>query len=93
MYYIRFSTLAKRRLKKLSRSGAFPEKRLALVVQLLRRGGILPAQYQDHALQGAFADYRELHAAFDFLLVYKRNEGNKTVTIADLGSHQQIFGD
>ncbi len=49
----------------------------------------LPAEAKDHALQGEWNDFRELHLGGDMLLIYQTDE--QQVYLTRLGSHAQLF--
>jgi len=63
--------------------------KLFLYVAQLLKGEILPPESKDHALQGKWQDFRELHLGGDTLLIYSEDE-NK-VCLTRLGSHAQLF--
>lgn len=52
----------------------------------------LPSKYQDHNLVGDFKSYRECHIEPDWLLVYKKEDILKLVTLTRTGTHSDIFG-
>lgn len=92
MYRIRFAVAAKRRLRKRERSGAFDKSKFLEALDFLARGIALPTSFDDHQLKGALADLRECHLGFDLLMVYRRNEVLKIITITDTGTHDELFG-
>ena len=49
----------------------------------------LPASYRDHPLHGNLDGYRECHVAFDWLLMYKINQGE--VVFARTGTHSDLY--
>lgn len=49
----------------------------------------LPPEAKDHALQGEWSDFRELHLGGDSLLIYQTDE--QQVYLTRLGSHAQLF--
>jgi mRNA interferase YafQ len=49
----------------------------------------LPPESKDHALQGDWADFRELHLSGDVLLIYRID--STTVYLTRIGSHSQLF--
>ena len=51
----------------------------------------LPAKYQDHNLIGDFVGCRECHIEPDWLLVYKKEEIIKLVTLTRTGTHSDLF--
>ena len=49
----------------------------------------LPPEAKDHALQGEWSDFRELHLGGDSLLIYQSDEQH--VYLTRPGSHAQLF--
>ena len=92
-YSVVISSSAKRTIKKLGRSGSFDPSNLHLMLRAFEEGAMLPAVFKDHRLHGRFSEYRECHIGFDMLVVYKRNEEQEIVTISDIGTHPEIFGE
>ena len=64
---------------------------LPAVLALLLSDQVLPGNLRDHALTGAFAGYRECHLKPNLLLVYRRPDA-KTLRLARIGSHSELFG-
>ena len=60
-------------------------------VDMLRQGKQLDEKYRDHALAGDFVGFRECHIKSDWLLVYLIEDDILTLTLADTGSHSDIF--
>ncbi len=58
------------------------------VAQLLKNEP-LPPESRNHALQGEWSDFQELHLGGDVLLIYQTDE--QTVYLTRLGSHAQLF--
>ena len=63
--------------------------KLFLYVASLLNDEPLPPEAKDHALQGDWSDFRELHLGGDSLLIYQTDEQH--VYLARLGSHAQLF--
>lgn len=85
-----FSTQYKKDLKRLAKQKARLESLLE-AVELLRTDAKLPRSYKDHGLEGNLKDYRELHAASDLLVVY-RKVGASQLNLAAAGSHAELYG-
>lgn len=66
-------------------------RKLNAVAKLLVSGSKLPGKYRDHPLEGDKKGYRELHIESNWLLMYKIDEENNTITFARLGSHDELF--
>lgn len=75
----------------LSHAGRYDMVRLKEVMLLLiANNAALPAEWQDHALKGAWGDHRECHVGGDFLLVHQV-QGN-AINFVRAGTHAQLFG-
>lgn len=61
------------------------------VIDMLRQGQILDIKYRDHALIGNYEGYRECHIKPDWLLIYYIENDILTLTLADTGSHSDLF--
>jgi mRNA interferase YafQ len=93
MYEIRYAQGARKSLKRRRRSGSFPGGIFEELLELFIRGKPLPHYFQDHSLQGEFMGYRECHLGFNLLVIYKRNEERKVITISEVGTHPELFGE
>ncbi len=62
---------------------------LQKAIDLLISGEDLPAAYKYHPLKGGWSDFRDLHLAPDWLLIYRNDEDS--VTLARTGSHSELF--
>ena len=60
------------------------------VIGLLCEDKQLPEKYRDHALSGELKNYRELHIAPDWLLIYEKKE-DTILLLAATGSHAELF--
>ena len=63
--------------------------KLREVLALLASGAGLPERYRDHALQGDWKGYRDLHIEPDWLLVYRVTADE--VQLARTGTHADLF--
>jgi len=59
------------------------------VIFKLLNGIELEEKYKDHQLKGNLKEFRECHIKPDLLLTYKVIDN--TLTLADIGSHSEIF--
>jgi mRNA interferase YafQ len=91
MYKIFSSSAYKKSLVKLVRSGKFSRREADRVVGILASGEKLPASHRDHALQGNMAEFRECHIRGDVLLIYKIQNKELILILADIGSHSYLF--
>jgi len=64
---------------------------LKLVLDALVANQPLAAKHHDHDLSGNWSSYRECHIKPDLLLIYRKPD-SKTLKLARLGSHGQLFG-
>lgn len=92
-YQVKLSRSASRALKKLGRSGSFNPSILNKILHCFEKGESLPVHVKDHALQGNFIGFRECHLGFNLLLVYKRNDETRIITVSDIGTHPELFGE
>lgn len=83
----------KKSWERYKRAGRRDMNAVADVMALLFLRKPIPAEYEDHELEGGEWDKaRELHVGGDFLLVYKINDRGDLVTFIDIGSHSELFG-
>lgn len=62
------------------------------VIHMLASGKVLDKKYKDHQLKGEYKDYRECHVLNDLLLMYKIENDELILVLANIGSHSQLFG-
>lgn len=67
------------------------ESELKMVLVALMKDESLGIHYRDHDLSGNWAGYRECHIKPDFLLIYRKLDGD-ILKLARLGSHSELFG-
>ncbi len=63
---------------------------LSTILELLLTDEVLPKSNRDHALSGNWEGYRECHIRPDLLLIYRKQD-NKTLRLARIGSHSELF--
>jgi len=61
------------------------------VIIKLVNGITLSARYKDHDLQGDYLGYRECHIKPDWLLIYKIDDQEKTLSLVRTGTHNDLF--
>tara|TARA_B100000749_G_scaffold241654_1_gene202096 strand:- start:263 stop:544 length:282 start_codon:yes stop_codon:yes gene_type:complete len=66
------------------------ESELKTVLVALMKDESLDIRYRDHDLSGNWAGYRECHIKPDFLLIYRKLDGD-ILRLARLGSHSELF--
>lgn len=91
MYELRFSRLAKKSLKKLSRSGSFDTAGFEVLLEHFIEGIRLPSKYKDHQLKGKLSKFRECHLGFDLLVKYETDEARRMLIVVDIGTHDDLF--
>jgi mRNA interferase YafQ len=91
MYSIILTTRFKKDVKRARGFVLFPFDELNIVLQYLRKGEKIPAKFKDHQLTGELKAFRECHLLYDFMLMYQINHQEKTVYLARVGSHAQLF--
>lgn len=76
---------------KLARKRNFDESKLNEVIEILTKGENLPLKNHDHSLSGNYAGYRECHISPNWLLIYKRQEILKIISLVRTGTHSDLF--
>ena len=76
---------------KLAKKRGLDIDKLIEVVYKLACGETLPPKNRDHALTGNYAGHRECHISPDWLLIYKKDEEIKLVSLIRTGSHSDLF--
>lgn len=76
---------------KLAKRRGLNMKDLSDVTDLLQEGKQLPERCCDHLLTGNYKGYRECHINPDWLLIYKKKEAIKIVSLYRTGTHSDLF--
>ena len=76
---------------KLAKRRGLNLKDLTDVIDMLQEGKSLPLKYRDHLLTGNYKGFRECHINPDWLLIYKKKEAIKVVSLYRTGSHSDLF--
>ena len=76
---------------KLAKRRGLNMKDLIDVTDLLQEGKQLPERCRDHLLTGNYKGYRECHINPDWLLIYKKKEAIKIVSLYRTGTHSDLF--
>ncbi|HDL7933627.1 TPA: type II toxin-antitoxin system YafQ family toxin [Yersinia enterocolitica] len=63
--------------------------KLKKLITLLVNQDEIPAEYEDHQLQGNWMGYRDAHMEGDWILIYRVDEDD--LKLARTGTHQDIF--
>ena len=78
--------------QRLSHSGKHDMNRLKEPMMLIiANSEPLPPEWLDHALDGEWADHRELHAKGDLLLIYKLEDEGDRVIFVRAGTHSELL--
>ncbi|MCX7205669.1 MAG: type II toxin-antitoxin system YafQ family toxin [Proteobacteria bacterium] len=93
MRTIDYASSFKRDYKREKLSGKYKnfDEIISDVFKLLLDDIPLPERYSDHELIGDWLGYRECHIKPDLLLIYRKPD-IKTLRLARLGSHSELFG-
>lgn len=76
---------------KLAKRRGLNMKALSDITDLLQADLALPEQCRDHLLTGNYKGYRECHINPDWLLIYKKKETIKVVSLYRTGTHSDLF--
>lgn len=90
MYELRYTSKFKKSYRLMKKRG-LDMSLLNSVVDKLRNGIPLEEKHHDHALSGAYVGFRECHISPDWLLVYLIEDDILILTLANTGSHSDIF--
>ena len=71
------------------RHGADLDERLAAIVQALANDEALEPHHHDHALSGAWSDFRDCHLRPDLVLIYQKPNA-RTLRLVRIGSHTEL---
>lgn len=87
---IKFTAKFKKDFKLIKRQSKDIEKLEATIVAL-SNGEKLPEAMRDHELSGNYRNHRECHLEPDWLLIYRIDSGELTLTAVRTGSHTELF--
>jgi mRNA interferase YafQ len=88
---IEYSNAFKKDFKRLLKRGNNMQL-LQDAVEILEQEGTLPyVPYKTHSLIGNFKGYWDAHIQPDWLLIWKTDIENRTVSLARTGSHSDLF--
>ncbi|EMF0380017.1 type II toxin-antitoxin system YafQ family toxin [Enterococcus hirae] len=92
MLTLEFTPSFKRDYKRMMKKH-YNETEFRKVINLLvnQEQEVLKTKYKDHALQGNWKGFRELHIQPDWLLIYKINGKKLILTLVRTGSHDKIL--
>jgi mRNA interferase YafQ len=84
------TTRFRRDLRRMRRRGKDVQK-LQAIVRLLVQEQPLAPRHRDHPLGGDWLGYRDCHIEPDWLLIYKIDREEVTLTLARTGTHSDLF--
>lgn len=76
---------------KIIKKRKYNTQKLKEVIIMLSEQIPLPQHYNDHALSGNYANYRECHIESDWLLIYKIENERLTLVLSRTGTHSDLF--
>lgn len=77
---------------KLAKRRGLNMQELVDVTDMLQEGKELPEKCRDHPLTGIYKGYRECHINPNWLLIYKKKDAIKVVSLYRTGTHSDLFG-
>jgi mRNA interferase YafQ len=84
------TTRFRRDLRRMRRRGKDVQK-LQAIVRLLVQEQPLAPRHRDHPLVGDWLGYRDCHIEPDWLLIYKIDQEEASLTLARTGTHADLF--
>ncbi len=91
MLIIRTTGQFEKDFKKAKKRGKDMEK-IKTVMRKLAKEETLEEKYREHKLTGDYKGHRECHIEPDWLLIYKLDNKNESITFERTGSHSDLFG-
>jgi mRNA interferase YafQ len=61
------------------------------IIRALAETGTVPVNHKPHILSGKLVGYWECHVKTDWLLIWLKNEDQKTITLIGTGTHSDLF--
>ena len=81
----------KRDFKRITKRN-YDVSKLEKFLTILVSGKVLPEKYKVHPLSNNFKGYFDCHIEPDWILLYKKDESNRIITLVRTGTHADIFG-
>jgi len=66
--------------------------KLETALTMIITGDKLPSKYKEHPLIGNYQNHFECHIQPDWLLIFKRDNSEKLITLVRTGTHSDLFG-
>ena len=89
-YEVKYTSRFKKDYRLLKKRGYDMDK-LLNVVDMLREGRELPAEYKDHPLRGDYVGHRDCHIEPDWVLIYFKSESTLVLSLTRTGTHSDVF--
>ena len=89
-YDVKYTSRFKKDYKLLKKRGYDMDKQLD-VVDMLREGRELPAEYNDHPLRGDYVGHRDCHIEPDWVLIYFKSDSTLVLSLTRTGTHSDVF--
>ena len=89
-YDVKYTSRFKKDYKLLKKRG-YDMGKLLDVVDMLREGRELPAEYKDHPLRGDYVGHRDCHIEPDWVLIYFKSESTLVLSLTRTGTHSDVF--
>lgn len=61
------------------------------IIISLSEEGVVPLTNQPHILSGSYSGFWECHIKSDWLLIWKKEEEIRTITLIGTGTHSDLF--
>ena len=90
MLKVRYTSKFKKDYKLIKRQGKDIRKLESAILKLSSEES-LPVSMRDHELSGNYHGHRECHLEPDWLLIYRIDLGELTLTAARTGSHTELL--
>jgi len=90
MYSIEYTGRFKKDYKLAVKRG-YKETLIQNIISLIANETPLSATYKPHKLTGYYKDCWECHIETDWLLIWRVNEKNNTLTLIRTGTHTDLF--
>jgi mRNA interferase YafQ len=90
MFNCEFTTRFKKDYKKANKRG-WNMKLFEEVYDILEQKGELPRSYKPHLLSGEWTGFVDAHIQPDWVLIYRIDKHQKSVTFVRMGTHSDLF--
>jgi len=93
MFEIFYTSQFKKDLKRIKKRSSQNFVRTREFVLLLKENGVngIDARFKPHPLIGDFVNHWEAHIKPDLLIIWRQKDEERTIDLARLGSHSDLF--